>query len=210
MPLEIKRHTVPHLKALIRSIERRGGHGCGSTFISAILLWTAQTEVSCDGSCTSFAIWYSPIYKLHSALRGHPGALWHRAKNASRYFNLIQKINFLQFVVLKSTLSMVFSFKCFFSFDKLSFMVCPLILSFLEDRFLRWSRHNTGNQSEVRKGIERDLIERFCTIPRINVTIDPEFKVDWCLLSLPSSILSVVEYSCYCDVSIAHRVFWLP
>ena len=32
MPLEIKRHTVPHLKALTRSIERRGGHGHGSTF----------------------------------------------------------------------------------------------------------------------------------------------------------------------------------
>ena len=32
MPLEIKRHTVPHLKALTHSIECRGGHGCGSTF----------------------------------------------------------------------------------------------------------------------------------------------------------------------------------
>ena len=26
-PLEIKRHTVPHLKALTRSIERKGRHG---------------------------------------------------------------------------------------------------------------------------------------------------------------------------------------
>ena len=32
MPFEIKRHTVPHLKALTRSIERRGEHGRGSTF----------------------------------------------------------------------------------------------------------------------------------------------------------------------------------
>ena len=32
MPLKIKRHTVPHLKALTRSIERRGGHVHGSTF----------------------------------------------------------------------------------------------------------------------------------------------------------------------------------
>ena len=32
MPLEIKRHTVSHLKALTRSIEHRGGHGHGSTF----------------------------------------------------------------------------------------------------------------------------------------------------------------------------------
>ena len=32
MPLEIKHHTVPHLKALTRSIERRGGHGRDSTF----------------------------------------------------------------------------------------------------------------------------------------------------------------------------------
>ena len=32
MPLEVKRHTVPHLKALTRSIEYRGGHGYGSTF----------------------------------------------------------------------------------------------------------------------------------------------------------------------------------
>ena len=32
MPLEIKRHTVPHLKALTHSIERRSGHGHGSTF----------------------------------------------------------------------------------------------------------------------------------------------------------------------------------
>ena len=32
MPLEIKRHTVPHLKALTHSIERRGGHGRASIF----------------------------------------------------------------------------------------------------------------------------------------------------------------------------------
>ena len=32
MPHEIKRHTVPHLKALTRSIEHRGGHGRGSSF----------------------------------------------------------------------------------------------------------------------------------------------------------------------------------
>ena len=32
MPLEIKRHTVPHLKALTLSIERRGRNGCGSAF----------------------------------------------------------------------------------------------------------------------------------------------------------------------------------
>ena len=32
MPLEIKRHTVPHLKALTRSIEGRSGLGRGSTF----------------------------------------------------------------------------------------------------------------------------------------------------------------------------------
>ena len=31
MPLEIKRHTVPHLKTLPRIIERKGGHGRGST-----------------------------------------------------------------------------------------------------------------------------------------------------------------------------------
>ena len=51
IPLEIKRHTVPHLKALTRSIDRRGGHGHGSTFKqrytvmkSAILLhkWPKQ------------------------------------------------------------------------------------------------------------------------------------------------------------------------
>ena len=38
MPLEIKRHTVPYLKALTHSIERRSGHGPGSTFIIATLL----------------------------------------------------------------------------------------------------------------------------------------------------------------------------
>ena len=32
MPLEIKCHKVPHLKDLICSIERRGGHGLVSTF----------------------------------------------------------------------------------------------------------------------------------------------------------------------------------
>ena len=32
MPLEIKRHTVPHLKSLKCSIEHIGGHGRGSTF----------------------------------------------------------------------------------------------------------------------------------------------------------------------------------
>ena len=32
IPLEIKHLTIPHLKALIRSIEHRGGHGHGSTF----------------------------------------------------------------------------------------------------------------------------------------------------------------------------------
>ena len=32
IPLEIKHYTIPHLKALIRSIERRGGYGRGSTF----------------------------------------------------------------------------------------------------------------------------------------------------------------------------------
>ena len=38
MPLEIKRHTVPHLKALTGSIEHRSGHGRGSTLSSATLL----------------------------------------------------------------------------------------------------------------------------------------------------------------------------
>ena len=32
IPLEVKRHTVPHLKALTHSIERRGGHWRDSTF----------------------------------------------------------------------------------------------------------------------------------------------------------------------------------
>ena len=32
MPLEIKRHTVPHLKALTRSIDHWGWHGHSSTF----------------------------------------------------------------------------------------------------------------------------------------------------------------------------------
>ena len=32
MPLEIKRHTVPHLKALTCNIECTVGHGRGSTF----------------------------------------------------------------------------------------------------------------------------------------------------------------------------------
>ena len=32
MSLEIKCHTVPHLKALKRSIEQMSGHGRGSTF----------------------------------------------------------------------------------------------------------------------------------------------------------------------------------
>ena len=38
MPLEIKRHKVPHLKALTRSIQGRIGHGYGSTFGSATVL----------------------------------------------------------------------------------------------------------------------------------------------------------------------------
>ena len=38
MPIEIKRHTVPHLKALTCSIERRGVHGRGSTFSSTTQL----------------------------------------------------------------------------------------------------------------------------------------------------------------------------
>ena len=42
MPLEIKHNTVPHLKALIRSIQGRIGHGHGGTFISAILLRKVQ------------------------------------------------------------------------------------------------------------------------------------------------------------------------
>ena len=32
MPLETNCHTVPHLKALTDSIDRRGEHGRGSTF----------------------------------------------------------------------------------------------------------------------------------------------------------------------------------
>ena len=32
MLLDLKCHTVPHLKALTRSIEHRGGHGHDSTF----------------------------------------------------------------------------------------------------------------------------------------------------------------------------------
>ena len=32
MPPEINCHKVPHLKALTRSIDHRGGHGRGSTF----------------------------------------------------------------------------------------------------------------------------------------------------------------------------------
>ena len=32
MPLEIKRHTVPHLKALTHSIEHTNRHELGSTF----------------------------------------------------------------------------------------------------------------------------------------------------------------------------------
>ena len=32
MPLQINRHTIPHLKALTRGIERRGGFGRGITF----------------------------------------------------------------------------------------------------------------------------------------------------------------------------------
>ena len=32
MPLDIKPHTVPHLKALTGSIPHRSGHGHGSTF----------------------------------------------------------------------------------------------------------------------------------------------------------------------------------
>ena len=33
MPLEIKRHKIPHLKALTCSIEHANGQGGGSTFI---------------------------------------------------------------------------------------------------------------------------------------------------------------------------------
>ena len=33
MPLEIKRHTVPHLKALTRSIEQTNGHGSDSNLM---------------------------------------------------------------------------------------------------------------------------------------------------------------------------------
>ena len=32
MPLKIKQHTIPHLKALRRSIEHTNEQGCGSTF----------------------------------------------------------------------------------------------------------------------------------------------------------------------------------
>ena len=32
MPLEIECHTVPHLKALTRGIEHRGGHGRANIF----------------------------------------------------------------------------------------------------------------------------------------------------------------------------------
>ena len=31
-PLEIKHHTVPHFKTLLRNIDCASGHGCGSTF----------------------------------------------------------------------------------------------------------------------------------------------------------------------------------
>ena len=32
IPLEIKRHTIPHLKALTHSIEQANGQGHGSAF----------------------------------------------------------------------------------------------------------------------------------------------------------------------------------
>ena len=32
MPFEMKRHTLPHLKALTRGIEHRGGHGRANIF----------------------------------------------------------------------------------------------------------------------------------------------------------------------------------
>ena len=32
MPLDVERHTVPHLKALTRGIEHSGGHGRASIF----------------------------------------------------------------------------------------------------------------------------------------------------------------------------------
>ena len=37
IPLEIKRHTVPHLKALTPIIEHASGYGHGSTFSSVTL-----------------------------------------------------------------------------------------------------------------------------------------------------------------------------
>ena len=32
VPLEIKRHTIPHLKALTHRIDHASGKGCGCTF----------------------------------------------------------------------------------------------------------------------------------------------------------------------------------
>ena len=41
MPSEIKRHKVPHLKALTSSVERKSGRGHGSTFSNSAVVKSA-------------------------------------------------------------------------------------------------------------------------------------------------------------------------
>ena len=59
MPLEVECHTVPHLKALTRGIEHRGGHGRANIFrgqkislkSTHFTSLTDQTAVSFDRIC---------------------------------------------------------------------------------------------------------------------------------------------------------------
>ena len=60
MHLEVKQHTVPHLKALNSGLEHSSGHGRGSTFkkhfivlnITHFTIKTGQALVLCDSTCT--------------------------------------------------------------------------------------------------------------------------------------------------------------
>ena len=62
MPLEIKNHTVPHLKGLNSFLEPSTKHGCGCTFTmhhtilktTHFASQTVQAEVSYERSCIHF------------------------------------------------------------------------------------------------------------------------------------------------------------
>ena len=74
MPLEVECHTVPHLKALTRGIEHRGGHGQANIFrgqkisLKSTHFTSDQTAVSFDRICTVFCTPCTIFWQKYQAL----------------------------------------------------------------------------------------------------------------------------------------------